>query len=566
MSERQFLPQNLQIRSKEDILPFYDQLIEAPIENVAAFQSFLKNVSELDSAVSENLAWRYIRMTCDTLNKEHETDYLTFVQEIQPHIAPYEDKLNQKIVQCPFMAELESDPAYHIYFRSLKGAVELFREANIQLQADVQTLAQEYSAIQGAMSIVYNDKEYTMQQAGNFLQRTDRAERETVWKLMFERRNKDTEALESLFDKMTQMRHQIALNAGFNNYRDYMFKAMGRYDYSVQDCFDFHQAIEEHVVPLQVKLAQKRKELLQLEQLKPWDMAVDPEGREPLKPFQDGSDLLQRSLHCLKKVDPWFSDCLNYMHQNNLLDLESRKGKAPGGYNYPLAESNVPFIFMNASGNLRDVETLVHEAGHAIHSFLMAPLELNAFKNTPSEVAELASMSMELISMDGWDAYFSETPELMRAKLEQLEGVIGTLPWIAQVDAFQHWIYENPTHSREERRQTWLSLSRRFGTGMVDYTGYEDALAYSWHKQLHIFEIPFYYIEYGFAQLGAIGMWKRYCEDRGMGLQGYKDALTLGYTRSIPEVYQAAGLSFSFSGDYVQQLFAFLGHEMSILE
>lgn len=566
MSERQFLPQNLQIRSKEDILPFYDQLLEASIESATGFQSFLKNVSELDSAVSENLAWRYIRMTCDTQNKEHETDYLTFVQEIQPHIAPYEDKLNQKIVSSPYIAALESDPAYHIYFRSLKGAIELFRESNIPLQAEVQTLAQEYSAIQGAMSIVYQDKEYTMQQAGNFLQRTDRAEREAVWKLMTERRNQDSEKLESLFDTMVKLRHQMAINAGFDNYRDYMFKAMGRYDYTVQDCLDFHQAIEEHVVPLQVALAQKRKQQLQLDQLKPWDMAVDPEGREPLKPFQDGSDLLQRSLNCLQKVDPWFSECLSYMHQHNLLDLESRKGKAPGGYNYPLAESNVPFIFMNASGNLRDVETLVHEAGHAVHSFLMAPLELNAFKNTPSEVAELASMSMELLSMDGWDAYFADKQELKRAKLEQLEGVIGTLPWIAQVDAFQHWIYENPNHSQEERRNTWLALSKRFGTGMVDYTGFESALAYSWHKQLHIFEIPFYYIEYGFAQLGAIGMWKRYSENRQTGLEGYKQALTLGYTRSIPDVYAAAGLSFDFSGNYVSSLFQFLGQEMTAFE
>jgi oligoendopeptidase F len=250
MSERQFLPQNLQIRSKEDILPFYDQLLEASIESATGFQSFLKNVSELDSAVSENLAWRYIRMTCDTQNKEHETDYLTFVQEIQPHIAPYEDKLNQKIVSSPYIAALESDPAYHIYFRSLKGAVELFRESNIPLQAEVQTLAQEYSAIQGAMSIVYQDKEYTMQQAGNFLQRTDRAEREAVWKLMTERRNQDSEKLESLFDTMVKLRHQMAINAGFDNYRDYMFVALGRFDYTKEDCFAFHQSIKKYIVPI----------------------------------------------------------------------------------------------------------------------------------------------------------------------------------------------------------------------------------------------------------------------------------------------------------------------------
>lgn len=254
------------------------------------------------------------------------------------------------------------------------------------------------------------------------------------------------------------------------------------------------------------------------------------------------------------------------MQERHLLDLESRKGKAPGGYNYPLSESNVPFIFMNASGNMRDVETLVHEAGHAVHSFLMAPLEINAFKSTPSEVAELASMSMELITMDAWNIYFGDEQKTNRARLEQLEGVITTLPWIATVDAFQHWVYENPTHTREERATKWLELNKRFGTGMVDFEGYEDALKYSWHKQLHIFEIPFYYIEYGFAQLGAIGMWKLYSQDKVNGINSYKNALKKGYTVSIPAVYETAGLSFNFSADYVSQLFNFVDENIKKLE
>lgn len=558
MSNRQFLPADLNITSKEDILPFFENLLSREIHSKDDFQTFLQDVSEIDSVISEDMAWRYIRMTCDTQNKEHEKAYLTFVQDIQPHLAPFEDQLNRKIVDSPFAAEFESDQAMHIYLRSLRGAVELFREENIPLQAEVQTLAQEYSSIQGAMSIEHDGKEYTMQQAGNFLQRTDRELRETVWKKMAARRQEDTEKLENLFDTMISKRHQIAVNAGFANFRDYMFKALGRFDYTKEDCFRFHEAIEHNVVPMLRTLTQKRKDQLGLEVLKPWDTSVDVLGREPLKPFDGGEDLLNKSLRCLNAVDPWFSECLKYMREHHLLDLESRKGKAPGGYNYPLAESNVPFIFMNASGNLRDVETLVHEAGHAIHSFLMAPLKLNAFKNTPSEVAELASMSMELISMDGWNAFFDNDNELNRAKLEQMEGIIGTLPWIAQVDAFQHWIYENPTHSQAERRAKWLELSARFGTGMVDYAGFENALAYSWHKQLHIFEIPFYYIEYGFAQLGAIGMWKQYTENRSTGLESYKKALKLGYTQSIPKVYEAAGLSFGFSDSYVKSLFDFL--------
>lgn len=566
MSQRNFLPRDLAIRSKEDILPYYENLQNRPIENATEFRQFLRDVSELESVVSEDHAWRYIRMTCDTLNSAYEKEYLDFVQEIQPHLAGPEDAINRKIIESPFAAALENDEAYRIYFRTLRGAVEIFREENVQIQAELQSLAQEYSAIQGAMGITYQDKEYTMQQAGNFLLETDRALREKIWKLMHDRRSQDTEKLEHLFDIMVGKRHQMAVNAGFANFRDYMFKALGRYDYTVQDCFRFHNAIESIVVPMLRKITQKRKTQLGLEVLKPWDLAVDPLGRKPLKPFSTGDDLLNRSLECLKKTEPFFSECIHTMKERSLLDLESRKGKAPGGYNYPLAESNVPFIFMNASGNLRDVETLVHEAGHAVHSFLMAPLEINAFKNTPSEVAELASMSMELISMDGWDSYFDSQTELQRARLEQLEGIISTLPWIATVDAFQHWIYENPEHTGAERKNKWIELSSRFGTGLVDYTGIEDALAYSWHKQLHIFEIPFYYIEYGFAQLGAIGLWKQFSENRTLGLSNYTAALKLGYTRTIPEIYHTAGLRFDFSDQYVSELFSFVNRHIAELE
>lgn len=549
----------------DNLAAAFEQLLSAEPTGADAFRDWLRDVSALESAVSEDLAWRYIRMTCDTANKEYEADYLDFVQNIQPRLAPLEDRLNRKIVDSPHAAAAESDEAIRIYFRSLRGAIEIFREENIPLQAELSTLAQEYSSIQGAMSVEIDGQTYTMQQASNFLLRTDRALRERVWQAMNQRRMQDTGKLEDIFDQMVAKRQQVAANAGFANFRDYMFKAMGRYDYTPADCKAFHRAVEDHVVPLLREVTRKRREQMGLEKLRPWDTAVDPMGREPLKPFEGGQDLLDRSLHCLDQVDRFFSDCLRTMQQKNLLDLESRLGKAPGGYNYPLAETNLPFIFMNASGNLRDVETLVHEGGHAVHSFLMAPLELNAFKNTPSEVAELASMSMELISMKGWNAYFSQPDDLKRAQTEQLEGIIGTLPWIAQVDAFQHWLYENPGHSRDERAAMWLQLSERFGTGMIDYTGLEDALRYSWHKQLHIFEVPFYYIEYGFAQLGALGVWKNCLQQPQTGLEQYKAALTLGYTRSIPDVYNAAGIRFDFSAAYISDLFGFLKQELAAL-
>jgi len=550
-----FLPPSLIIQKPEDILPFYQQLLNRTIQSASEFQEFLLDVSDLESAVSEDMAWRYIRMTCDTANKDHEQAYLTFVQEIQPQLAPLEDSLNQQIINCPFVSELENEnDAFKIYFRNLRGAVELFREENIALQTEVQTLAQEYSAIQGSMQIDWNGKQITLQQASNLLLETDREIRKQVWEKITAARLSRASELEELFSKQVKLRHQIAVNAGFTNYRDYTFKSLDRYDYSVEHCKQFHNSVEQVVVPMLRKITQRRKEAMQLEALMPWDMAVDPLGRKPLKPFTDGTELLQKGLDCLREIRPYFAQCLETMKNNGLLDLESRLGKAPGGYNYPLAKTNMPFIFMNASGNLRDVETLVHEAGHAIHSFRMAPLALNAFKNTPSEVAELASMSMELLSMDGWHHYFQDEHDLKRAKEDQLEGIIGTLPWIAQVDAFQHWIYENPNHSIDDRQQEWMNLNRKFGTGMVDYSKFPGVLESSWHKQLHVFELPFYYIEYGIAQLGSIGIWKNYLENRELALDQYEAFLKLGYQVSIPEIYNTGGVDFNFTQDYIESL------------
>ncbi len=556
-----FIPANFRIQTGSDVESLLQNLIDRDITSLQDFEQFVVDVNALDSHISEDMAWRYIRMTCDTKDKNIEADYLYFVQEIQPIIAPFEDKINNKIVQSPFASAKESDSAYYIYFRGLKSAIELFREENIPLHSELGTLAQNYSAIQGAMTVNYKGEEITLQKAANFLMETDRTVREEVWHLMHNRRMQDSQKLEDLFDEMVAKRTQLAKNAGFDNYRDYMFKALGRFDYTSDDCKKFHTAIETQVVPLLKDIQARRKQNMNLESLKPWDTAVDPLGRSPLKPFTDGNDLLEKGIAVLNQLHPFFSQCLTTMREKSLLDLDSRVGKAPGGYNYPLAETNMPFIFMNATGNLRDVETLVHEAGHAIHSFQMAPLDLNAFKNTPSEVAELASMSMELLSMEGWQHYFQNSDELNRAKQEQIEGVIGTLPWIATVDAFQHWIYENPTHSQSERRETWRAIQARFSSGLVDYMDLEDALNFAWHKQLHIFEVPFYYVEYGIAQLGALGIWKNYTENREMALEGYQRFMKLGYTKPIPEIYESAGVAFDFSEEYIKSLMQFVHTE-----
>ena len=566
MKNRLFLPQDFTIQTWTELQPYYDNLVAKDISTKANFEAFLAELSELESVVSEDLAWKYIKMTCDTTNKALEESYIDFVTNIQPNIAPYDDQLNHKIANSEFNFELGESSDYLIYFRSINNAIKLYREENIPIQAELQTLAQKYGSITGGLSVTIEGKELTLQQASNFLKEPDRDKRKMAYETINEKRATVKEELNDLFNQLIEKRHLVATNTGYSNFRDYMHQAMGRFDYSVQDCYDFHDAIAQKVVPLCKELDLARKATMQLDVLKPYDMAVDPENKAPLKPFTDGKDLLEKSIQCLHTVEPQFAENLKIMAEKGFLDLESRLGKAPGGYNYPLAESGIPFIFMNAAGSLRDVETMVHEAGHAMHSFLSEPLKLNAFKNAPMEVAEVASMAMELISMEGWDAYLKNPEDLKRAKIEQLEGVISTLPWIATIDAYQHWLYTNPTHTNEERTAAWIDIAKRFDTGVADMTGYENYYANSWQKQLHLFEVPFYYIEYGFAQLGAIAIWRNVLINKKDGLDAYQNMLRLGYTKTIPELYEAGNIEFNFTPEYVGELFDFIWAELKKLK
>jgi oligoendopeptidase F len=332
-----------------------------------------------------------------------------------------------------------------------------------------------------------------------------------------------------------------------------------------EDCFQFHEAVKLHVLPLVEKINLRKKEKLGLDVLRPWDTEAEPENVQPLHPFETGKELLDKTKKCFADLDPFFADCLQKMNDLGHLDLESRKGKAPGGYNCPLAESGAPFIFMNAAGQMGDVTTMVHEGGHAVHSFLAHPLELNAFKDYPMEIAEVASMSMELFTMNHWNAFFDNEEELKRAKEHQLERVISIFPWIATIDKFQHWVYEHPQHTLEERTETWMNIVDEFSTNTVDFTGLEEYRKISWQRQLHLFEVPFYYIEYGIAQLGAIGMWMQYQKNPQQALNNYINALSLGGTRTLPELYAAAGLKFDLSPAHIKTLMQFVNAEMEKL-
>ena len=558
---RHFIPVDFTLTNWESLEPFFKNLLERNIDSKEDLEQWLKDQSELEALVNEDACWRQIRMTCDTENKTLEEAFNFFFTEIQPKIQPYSDALNKKLLNHPLVNELESNK-YFTYLRSIKKSIELFREENIQLQSELAVLQQHYGVITGKMTITVDGQEYTLQQAGKFLESPDRNKREEVYRKMLERRFEDKEALNDLYNQLIEKRNKEAINAGFANYRDYRFKELGRFDYTKEDCFQFHEAVKQHVIPLVNEIYKKKKEKLNVDTLHPWDLEAEPAGTAPLRPFKDGNDLLNKSIDCFTKLRPFFGDCLKKMNELKHLDLDSRKGKAPGGYNCPLAESGAPFIFMNAAGQMGDVTTMVHEGGHAIHSFLAHPLELSGFKEYPMEIAEVASMAMELMSMDEWESFFDTESDLLRAKEHQLERVITIFPWIAIIDKFQHWVYENPSHTNEERSKQWLDILAEFKDDVLDYSGLEVYRNNSWQRQLHLFEVPFYYIEYGIAQLGAIGIWMQYKNDKELAMDNYCKALALGGTRTLPQLFETAGLKFDFSPERIKVLMDFVKQEM----
>ena len=559
---RSFVTNDFIVTNWESLEPYFKNLLHRNIDKKEELEQWLKDQSELDAMVNEDACWRQIKMTCDTENKTLEDAFTFFCLEIQPKIQPYSDALNKKLINHPLLNKLD-EKKYFTYLRSMRKSIELFRENNIPIQAELAVMQQQFGVISGKMTVKINEEEYTLQQAAKFLESQDRVFREEVYIKINERRLVDKKVLNTLYDSLIEKRNQEAINAGFANYRDYRFKELGRFDYTKEDCFKFHEAVKQHVLPLVNIIYQEKKEKLKLDVLRPWDMDAEPEGVKPLIPFTTSDELIEKSIACFSKLRPFFGDCLKKMQELKHLDLESRKGKAPGGYNCPLAESGAPFIFMNAAGQMHDVTTMLHEGGHAIHSFLAHPLELSGFKEYPMEIAEVASMAMELMSMDEWETFFADKDNLKRAKEHQLERVITIFPWIAIIDKFQHWVYEHPSHTQEERTTTWNDILKEFQDNVVDYSGLEAYRSNAWQRQLHLFEVPFYYIEYGISQLGAIGMWMQFKNNRQLAIDNYCNALALGGTKTLPQLFETAGLKFDFSPDKIKLLMDFVKKEMN---
>ncbi|ACE06136.1 hypothetical protein Aasi_0755 [Candidatus Amoebophilus asiaticus 5a2] len=560
-TKRSFLPIDFKITDWDSIKGFYKLLLNREIDSLEDLRTWLSHRSELEGVIAEDAGWRYIHMTCDTGNEEYRKKYEEYITAILPKLMPLSHQLDEKVVQCSYSTILGKETGYNLLVRCLGTHIQLYKDENIPLFTSIQLQAQEYGKTVSEMTIARDGQELTIQQAATYLESSDRKLREEVYNQINTRRLQDKDQLDTLYSSLVKERNTVATNAGFNSFTEYSFVSLKRFDYTPEDCFAFHESIQQVVVPFVNQIAENQKKSLKVDKLRPWDHHADPHGMPPLRAFQNTEELLQKTIKVLDKLHPFIGDCLRTMQRMGRFDLDSRKGKAPGGYNYPLVESGVPFIFMNAATDFQNVITLLHEAGHAIHSFLMHELSLNDFKQITSEMAELASMSMELLTINYWDIFLDNPTDVKRAKREHLEGIIKRLAWIATIDKFQHWVYANPNHTAIDRKEAWNNIFDTFTDNVTCWDNYEEAKDFLWQKQLHLFEVPFYYIEYGIAQLGAIGVWKNYKNNPAEALQNYLDALRLGYTQPLPYMYKMAGTQFDLSKAHIQSLVSFLKQE-----
>ena len=560
------LKEDFDATSLDSLEPVFNELLSRDLKSVGDLEAFFSDISDMAEHISEAGARLYIGMTCDTENELKQTNFLNFVENIRPRMSEVSNKLDLKILNLDFLDRLSD--RYTLILRSMRNSIEIFREENIPLSVECTKLSTEYQKIIGAMTVNFEGMEYTLPQMRRFLESNDRETRRLAWTSVRERRMKDSSRISEILDELIDKRNKIAQNAGFNNYVEYAFRSMERFDYTPEDCREFHKSVEIHCMPLIHKINQDRLKGFGFDKLMPWDVneksgdSPDVQGRPALAPFQDVSELVSLTSEVFHRMSDELGKMFDRLVDGEVLDLDSRKGKAPGGYQYNLEKTGLPFIFMNASGQQGDVETMIHEAGHAFHSMYCSHLGLIQERNYPIEFAEVASMSMELLTQPHWDVFYSDGEDVRRARKMHLESVIGLLAWICRVDAFQHWMYENPKHSHNERSKYWLELRSRFGP-RTDWTGFEEDEALFWQTQGHLFGAPFYYIEYGIAQLGALQIWAKQLDDPQTALSDYKNAMILGNTRNLPDLFEAADIKLSFDEEHIGSL---VNHVNSALE
>ena len=564
---RTFVPQDMDISDFSRIEPLYKALLGRPVDTPEQLDKWLRDVSELSAAIDEYGSRRYIDKSCHTDDAAIEKAYLHFVENVEPQIKPLHFALQRKFMQSPARPKLQAQGTrYQILDRKWAADVELFRDENVPLETEVTKLVNEYDKTMGAMIVNFRGKDYTLQQLARFIEEPDRKTRREAWEASTNRRMQDRERIEETFEKLLPLREKIARNAGMSDYRAYAWKANKRFDYTPQDCLRFAEAIAQTCVPVVAELDRRRQADLGVPTLRPWDLTVDPKNRPPLRPFNETEvdTFIDKTKAIFQRLSPELANDFETLRERRNLDLQSRKGKQPGGYQCSLEESLEPFVFMNAAGLQRDVETLLHEGGHAFHHLAARDEPLVFLRSAPMEFCEVASMSMEALGCEHFDVFYASSADAARAKRTYLEGVIRFFPWMAIIDSFQHWIYTHPGHTRQQRTAEWLRLLDRFYS-RLDWSGHEAAKESLWQRQLHLFHAPFYYVEYGIAQLGALQLWMKAKQDPRKAVANYRAALALGGTRPLPELFTAAGIAFDFSEKTLRPLMNALGEELARL-
>jgi oligoendopeptidase F len=557
-----FVPQDLDAGNLAELENLFDQLAQRQISTTEELETWLRDESELLSRISAETARRYVRMTCHTDDQEAKDRYLTMERDIAPRVKVLTDRLDTKFLESPVTDQLDRQ-RYGVILRQRRTAKEIFREENTVLQSEEAELQTRQQALMGGLVVTFDGKEHTLQQMAPYYQSQDRDLRRRAFEALLDVRRTTWQELDLIYDQLIRLRQQMAHNAGFEAYTPFRFKELQRFDYGPDLCEQFHRSVESTVVPAVARLNKARRDKLGIESLRAYDLDVDLDGRGPFEPFHTEAELTQLVHRVFEQVDPRFADEFDILQDHQLLDLMSRKGKAPGGYQYTLEDVRLPFIFCNSVGTHHDVQTLLHEGGHAFHAILSRDEPLLAYRDSPIEFAETASMTMELMGLERLAEVYGEE-EAARSKRRHLEGLLRIFPWIATIDAFQQWVYQNPDHDHEARRQHWLQIMDRFETG-IDYTGYEDARAHRWTAQTHLFNHPFYYIEYGIAQIAALQIWQAYRRDPAAAVAAYRRGLSLGGSRPLPELFAAAGVKFDVSEEMLGRLVEDIGQQMGTL-
>jgi len=549
-----FSPSNLDCSDFAQLEPLYQQLLDRPIESADELMHWLTDLSQLQAAISEYGSRCNIDHSCHTDDQDIEKTYMHWVEKVQPKIKPFGFEISKKYLACGFADQLEPD-RFAVMTQEWQSSVEIYRDKNVPLQTKVTQIVTEYDKLNGKMVIEFRGEKYTLQQLARFIEEPDRATRYEAWELISKRRLEDRESIDEIYDRLLALRAEIATNAGFENYREYLWKNNCRFDYTPQDCHQFADAIEKTCVPVVDQLNRDRREQLGVDTLKPWDLSVDIKGRDPLRPFdpEHVDEMVTKVRQVFDRLSPSLGEQFGELKQGRNLDLESRIGKRAGGYQASLEQSREPFIFMNAAGLHRDVETLLHEGGHAFHYMAARDEPLVFLRHAPLEFCEVASMSMELLALDHMSVFYDDA-DTARAVRAQLEGILRIMPWIATIDQFQHWIYTNANHTAADRTAAWLDIFGRFHGDAVDWTGHEDARAARWHAQLHLFHYPFYYIEYGIAQLGALQVWMNFRQDADKALADLRKAFAMGGKPTLPLLFETSGTRFDFSYDTIAPL------------